>query len=277
MKLIEKFVLGKKNKEVLCEDAIFFNEHFACVIDGATSKSNQLHNGLTSGKMAAQLILKCISQLPAHINKIDFFKSINNSIKNYYVNTSEYSLDFFAKNPIERATASVIVYSNYYKKIWSVGDCQCKIGKRYYIFEKSVDDILANTRALYIELALLKGVSKEELMENDMGRAFILPLLKEQIHLQNTTTSRYYYNAIDGFFWDADSIGELSLEDKDVKTIILASDGYPRLFDTLKETEAYLKNVLINDPLLYQEHKTTKGLNPNHISYDDRAFIKIEI
>ena len=55
--------------------------------------------------------------------------------------------------------------------------------------------------------------------------------------------------------------------------IILSSDGYPKLFTTLQESEEYLFSVLKDDPLLYKKYKSTKGFMKGQNSFDDRAFI----
>ena len=59
----------------------------------------------------------------------------------------------------------------------------------------------------------------------------------------------------------------------DNSQIILSSDGYPQLFETLKESEEYLFTVLKEDPLLYKKYKSTKGFMKGQNSFDDRAFI----
>ena len=63
----------------------------------------------------------------------------------------------------------------------------------------------------------------------------------------------------------------------DVDSIILASDGYPVLKDNLKETENILQDILLKDPLMFREYKSTKGKLKGDVSFDDRAFIKVKL
>lgn len=56
--------------------------------------------------------------------------------------------------------------------------------------------------------------------------------------------------------------------------MILASDGYPKLFNSLIESELYLKKIINEDPLCYKLFKSTKGINKGKLSFDDRAYIK---
>jgi glycerophosphoryl diester phosphodiesterase len=59
--------------------------------------------------------------------------------------------------------------------------------------------------------------------------------------------------------------------------IILASDGYPELFDTLEETERYLFQMLTKDPLCIHELRGTKGVRPGNQSFDDRSYISFRV
>ena len=56
--------------------------------------------------------------------------------------------------------------------------------------------------------------------------------------------------------------------------MVLASDGYPKLFGTLEESEHYLQKVLAEDPLCISLNKQTKGLMVGNNSYDDRTFVR---
>jgi hypothetical protein len=48
------------------------------------------------------------------------------------------------------------------------------------------------------------------------------------------------------------------------------------LFNDLNKSEKYLNDILIRDPLLINEYKSTKGLRKELDSFDDRAFIKVK-
>jgi len=61
------------------------------------------------------------------------------------------------------------------------------------------------------------------------------------------------------------------------KELTLASDGYPKLLDNLAEAENNLKRILISDPLCITEHIATKGLQTGQVSFDDRAYVRIEL
>ena len=64
---------------------------------------------------------------------------------------------------------------------------------------------------------------------------------------------------------------------KTVKQIVMATDGYPKLFNTLSKTEKYLNYIKKNDPLCYKVFSNVKEIYYGQDSYDDRAYIRFEI
>ena len=58
---------------------------------------------------------------------------------------------------------------------------------------------------------------------------------------------------------------------------VLASDGYPFLHPTLKESEAALARQLADDPQNISSFVATKGLVEGNNSFDDRAYIRLTV
>ncbi len=97
---------------------------------------------------------------------------------------------------------------------------------------------------MFLEAEIAKGKTLEELLQNDTGRAFILPLLERQMLFQNNPAARqYWFSIIDGFEVSDEGIYVQSLP-IDIQTIVLASDGYPYLKETLEASEQCLQEVL---------------------------------
>ena len=202
---------------------------------------------------------------------IDIFTK---SMSDYYTINS--LLENVKNNPLNRLTASIVIYSSYYNQIWMIGDCQCMVDNKLHTNNKLIDKLLSETRAFYITKELIAGKTIDYLREFDTGREFILPLLISQSSFQNIRfDSEYSYCVVDGFPINISQVKVI--ETKNSKSIILASDGYPKLFNTLNETETYLSYILENDPLCYNLYKSTKGKNINMISFDDRAYLRLEI
>jgi hypothetical protein len=56
------------------------------------------------------------------------------------------------------------------------------------------------------------------------------------------------------------------------ESVVLASDGYPRLMPTLKECEEQIRYILEKDPLCFRDNPRTKGVMHGMTSFDDRAY-----
>jgi glycerophosphoryl diester phosphodiesterase len=103
----------------------------------------------------------------------------------------------------------------------------------------------------------------------------MLELLAFQTNLQNTfPENEFSYYVIDGFPCQAPNRLSVMPIDQKQGEIVLASDGYPRLFPTLAETEACLAGVLKEDPLCYKLYRTTKGRYGDNLSFDDRTYVR---
>ena len=197
-KIIEKSIMGKNNDPQNCEDKIFILDNFVCVVDGATSKSEKLYNGEKSGSIIIKIVEKEFANIPINTNFIDLVRQLTNVIKDFYLKNNLY--EHMKSNPVDRFSASLVIYSNYHNEVWMIGDCQCMVGKTIYTNHKIIDDIIGNIRAFFLEAEIAQGKTVNELIQNDSGREFILPLLIRQSLFQNTRIdSIYNYSVIDGF------------------------------------------------------------------------------
>ena len=59
--------------------------------------------------------------------------------------------------------------------------------------------------------------------------------------------------------------------------VVMATDGYPELFDTLEETENHLKDAVKKDPSCTGLLRGTKGIRKGDQSYDDRAYVAFTV
>lgn len=276
MQVIEKFILGKNKDQSKCEDIIFINEYFVAIIDGATSKSDYEFNGNSTGRQAALLVEEALSTLPKEANKKESAEYITNHIYNFYLK-NDY-LKIIEKGANNKCTASVIIYSNFHKEIWQFGDCLCLIDDTLYESNKLIDFLTCNTRAFFITSLIDEGYTVDELLENDLSRHMIIDMLKTQQKFQNISLkeTQFAYVCFDGFPIHIDDVPTIKIENN-VKQIVLSSDGYPKLFKTLKESEHYLEFIKKEDPLCYKKFLSTKGFCKHLNSYDDRSYISFNI
>ncbi|MCF0159720.1 MAG: hypothetical protein HUJ99_02920, partial [Bacteroidaceae bacterium] len=168
----------------------------------------------------------------------------------------------------------------YWNEIWMIGDCQVmivnrieeEISVRRWTNNKPCEAAIALKRSKYLKKALAEGViTIEELRQHDIGREVILPELVKAMQGENVD-----YAVIDGFPIPMRKVKRIRQAWDENTEIILASDGYPRLFPTLRETEDYLKRCLVVDPLCIGRHKATKGWMVGNQSFDDRAYIRFK-
>ncbi len=261
MRILEKFIKGKALDEKLCEDALFYNEDFIVVADGVTAKDKILFNGETGGRAAARLICEAAADFEYDIDVYSATRILTKKVRELCEESKEGG----------SAAASVIIYSEYRKEIWSIGDCQCIINSEFYPHNKEIDRIVSDMRSLVLEMSRGKGATDEELTRNDPGREFILPVIKNQQIFANTM-GRFSYGVINGASVPAEHIVVHKVKKGD--EIVLASDGYPELCITLEESEEKLRKELKINPLCDGEYRSTKGLQKNCTSFDDRTYVR---
>lgn len=257
MDIIEQFILGKKNDPSLCEDGILITDNFIAVLDGVTAKSNRTFYGKSGGRAAMEVAKAVIESSPSITEKEILFRNVNNAIRSLYEGTNH-----------GEAAVCLCIYSNFFKEIWSVGDCQYLVNGKYYCDEKEIDRIYSRVRAAILEKTEREGNLTDG---RDPGREFIMPLLKNQ-HLFANGNGKYSYPLLNGGSFNADRIISTKVSEGD--TVILATDGYPKLFDSLEESESYLSYVIKNDPMCCKLHLSTKGIEKGNVAFDDRAYVK---
>ncbi len=269
----EQVLLSKTGRPEDCEDLIHVSDHFIAVIDGATSKTARRWSRETGGKTAAHIISQAFSQIPREATACEATDLMTSMIYDVYKRFDV--VETVEADAVQRMTASFAAVSLWRREVWLIGDCQFLLGHKRVSNEKVVDRISSDARALFLEAEILRGATIEQLCQNDSGREFIYPLLERQSEFQNNSyVKEYWYPVVDGFPIPTDGIIVQRIP-TNIESIVLATDGYPILRNSLKESEAALQKILLNDPLMFREHKTTKGMLNGHVSFDDRAFIKI--
>ena len=257
MTITEHFICGKHNAAD-CEDGIIITNNFAAVIDGSTSKTpTRLDPSMKNGRFTMMLISEYIKQMPADYTMDDFCRGITLRIAEEYDKRG--ITERMAEHPEERLTASAIIYSNSRKEVWMVGDCQAIIDGTYYDNSKPYEQDIAMQRAALIK----NGMSPK-----DARRTIEPQLIKAMLEGQNRQ-----YAVIDGtpLYMPGTRIVKAS------NYVVLASDGYPTLLPTLKESEEALALHLANDPQNIGDFVATKGLVEGNVSFDDRAYIKLTL
>ena len=273
--ILEQFIEGKLPSADRCEDALYSGDSFIAVIDGATNTETVYDDGRRPGRIAAELLTSALAGLDPQVDARSAVLSLDRAIADWYRKRG--ILDQVRHDVQARISASAVILSLCRREIWMIGDCQALIEDRHVTNHKRTDSLMEEVRAFANESELAAGATVEQLLRDDTGRAVIDELIRRQRYFQNRIgESPYNYFVLDGFLPDIAPILVHALPDA-VTTVVLASDGYPRLRPTLHDTEAELKRILKRDPLLCGEFKSTKGVYPGNRSFDDRTYIRIRL
>lgn len=265
--LKEKQLVGKRPDQTLCEDGIFISEDFVAVIDGVTSKGKQKWNGnLTSGGYAKEIIISELEKMPREITAQDFFTTLDNALY------QAYHKDIINDDITEWLRACIVVYSDHHSQIWTVGDCACMINGKLFDNGKRIDSLLSELRSFVLYKNLKDGVSELDIEKDDMGRKAITPFINMQLEFENDYETPFGYPVLNGHGFDIRGLKTYDTIRGD--TVVLASDGYPKLCTTLEQSEMMLTSALETDPLCYKKFLGTKGIAPENCSFDDRSYIK---
>lgn len=266
----EQFIVGKDGRSRICGDALYQGEHFMAVIDGATPKGKRRWDGKPGHVYVSELLQRGMEQLPPESTAQEAIAYLNEQIRQAY---QREGIDFSTLPPEEQLQASIIIYSVARREVWSFGDCKLRINTENYDHTKEVDNLLSGLRAFCVEAAKLNGDAGQAEGE-DYGRQKILPFLKVQNLFANTDYS-FGYDVLNGGAIRAERVKVYAIQRGD--HVVMASDGYPKLFDTLSESEAYLRDALRKDRECIYLLRGTKGVAPENESYDDRTFLSFVV
>lgn len=264
--VLEKFVMGKQPNKDLCEDLIYADEWFGAVVDGATDKTGATYDGLAGGRFAAAVIAEALSALDPRATAREAVDMLTGALAEHVEG-----------GPADRPSAAVTIYSDHRREVWQVGDVSWTTcgGVLRAATRKDVDVAAAGVRSALLQSLLNEGMSFSELSRSDPGREAILPLLESQYHLRNAT-GRWSYGALDGTRVPDRHVGVFAVPSSETQLAIY-TDGYPQPACTLAEAEIALASGIDADPLCIGELMGTKGLRPGNVSFDDRAYLLMEI
>ncbi|WP_288318070.1 hypothetical protein [Xylanibacter caecicola] len=274
MEIIEKTIIGKRTQQE-CEDGITVNDRFVAVIDGSTSKTAaRIDSSMSNGRFCMETIKAFIDNMPAKTSMEEFCKGITNTIYKIYAEYG-YDINRLRAMPTERATASAVIYSRHHRQVWLVGDCHCMVNGTYYDNPKPYEESIAARRSAFIKNELDKCKDAYDLQKSidglrvkDTGRIHILPELIAACSHQNKN-----YAVIDGFDMPVNLIKVINVPPQKTE-IILASDGYPFIKSTLKQSNEALMKLINTDPLLIDKYQATKGVMKGYNSFDDRSYVR---
>ena len=248
LRIIEQYVEGKLSNE-LCEDVVHVSENFVAIIDGATSFASY-EQGRAPGKVISELIDQYLPKISKELSSRLFAKELSEAV-------SGALSDIFGSGD-EKPTASLIIYSAFHSEIWVLGDGWVRTQREVQRFTIPYADAYTQLRCAYLQALIRDGCSVDALLEEDPSIELILPFIRIQKSIQNRLPSPHGYGVIDGHPSCANYIRTLRVEPGE--EIVMASDGYPAIADTLEEAESELKRVIGRDPLMISLYPQAKGV-----------------
>ncbi len=207
-----------------------------------------------------------IRKMPKDISCHQFCLGATQAIRSRYKKSK---LIHLADHPEDRLTASTIIFSRLRREIWMIGDCQCLVNGQLFDNPKPYEQELAQMRADIIKASPQPW---SHFLDEDTARQAIIPRMLETMQQQNKT-----YSVIDGFPVDESHVRVITLDFQPWQ-LVLATDGYPFLCPTLKESEERLEEQRQQDPLnIGPRFMATKAFAHGNNSFDDRAYIRFDI
>lgn len=268
MEIIEQQIVGKDPRKG-CEDGLVVTPDFIAVIDGSTSKSEYRHSMWRSnGRQAMKIVARYIRQMSAKTCCEQFLTGVTAEVRRHYRRSM---LPRLEEHPEDRLTCSVAVFSRLCREVWMVGDCQCLIGGELYDNPKPYEAELAAMRAAEVKRLLAAGTPQDELLRNDTARSVIIPRMLESMQQQNVD-----YSVVDGFHIPRQHVRIVTLDFRPWE-VVLATDGYPYLCQTLEESEQRLRQQRMEDPLNIGDFQATKAFHPDNESFDDRTYVRFKV
>jgi len=266
IRVLEQFVEAKSNDRV-CEDIIVITDDFAAVIDGASDATGARFEGMSGGRLAAEVIAASIEDLPSDIDARSFTDTLSSALA---AAVGELPPD--TRWPVAVLTCT----SAERREVWRIGDCRVVIGQLEQPSTFLIENAASRFRAAVNAALLAKGTSIEEILELDPGSQARRILTDNQQHLANRV-GPWGYGCINGNQVPSEYIEVFSLPDEPTE-VILASDGYTVVMPTLSETEAALARLIRDDPAaigdLWPIGKSTK---PGSNAPDDRAYLRLVV
>jgi hypothetical protein len=263
MKLVEQFTQGKMGDDALNEDALIVTPHFKGIADGATDFAGRKIGGISSGRFASRIVTDAVARLDPDMTAFEAVPFLTAEFRK--------ALDHMGAGDA-RPSSALLLYSGKRKEIWRLADSPFMVDGVEN--QKPIPTIgpLTEFRRLIHAAHEATGVTEDELLKNDPVAALWTQVIPRGEAIVNRP-GPFGFGMING-----DAVPAAFIEVHPVpqaKDIVLASDGYPRLFGTMDETEAHLQGVIARDPRMVREYPQVKGVKPGCVSFDDRSYMRL--
>lgn len=269
IRVLESFLCAKTGEQDDGDDAVIVTSHFAAVLDGATDSLGVTYDGIGAARSVVEAGLRAIQGLAPDITAHEAVAALTLAVRQ--------ALRIPPDKTSWRPPCFVfVIYSASRREIWRVGDAQYLIDGIGENLGMVVDQVTTNVRRMVLHAYLARGATIEDLRREDPGHEAAMPLFVLQTQFMNRTGSPFSHGAINGNNVPMELIEIFSVP-SEASEIVLASDGYPEVYPSLRESETWLQHVLEQDPLLINLHIASKAWRPGAASFDDRAYLRLNV
>ena len=260
LELVEAASFSKTGDETLNEDAYAVEDGVIAVFDGETNKGAPVIP--TPGRRAALALAEAARNLPRACDPMTIVKSLQEAVAS-------------VSGPDASTAAVGAVLDVHSRRLTRVGDVTVGIGGKFHFQRKLLDEVAAASRAALLRTLLLSGCTLDELRAQDPGRQMILPLLRAGVAWRNRVKSAYGFASLDGGTTPAEMIDVFEIPAG--AEVIIATDGYCDPRPTLRRSEEVLACLIAEDPLRLGPPPGTKAVLPDHVSFDDRTYVRVRL
>jgi hypothetical protein len=249
------------------EDAWLVTNDLAAVIDGAGDIHGRTYRGKTWGRLATDCLVGAVRLLSPSSVAHEAFLELHHALQTM---SADLPPDMQKGST---PAASIVIYNQVQRQVWRVGDANFSLDGDDHTVRTAFDDIQVELKRLIFEAV---AYDNPDQLRPDEDLDLILRLLHNyQPGLQNPSQpGPYALSILDGHRPPL-RVEQFSVP-QDASLLILASDGYPRLFPTLQEAERFLYELRAQDPLLTGKFAQAK-LPRQPGAWDDRTYLKLDI
>jgi glycerophosphoryl diester phosphodiesterase len=273
MNIIEQFTQSKSGRDDLNEDHIAITPDFIAVMDGVTSRAGATLAGMTTGRFAARVLGDALGVLPADIDAPSAVATLTAVLKEkaeVVANAENKTFEGLWSWP----ASALLVYSRARREIWRVADSSFMLDGVANMVTFPQELIWSDLRHAHIHALLARGMTEDDIRASDPTWELLAPLIGEFKIFANYDGD-FGFGVINGAAVQTRHIEVFDASN--AREIVMASDGYPEIFSTLDATEAHLKKLIADDPLLYKNIRMPKGVRAGHVSFDDRCYIRFTV
>ncbi len=266
MHIIEQFTRGKVTDDSYNEDRLIIGEHVVGVIDGSRGPGHLETEMIQEALDKAAEYLKTIPPDTTPRDMVDALTDILAQTKKYHkLNNVRYTGGF-----------GIAVFFPRQRQIWRVGDCPFRYDGKTHLNEIEVEFIGARQRSVFIHAMLVRGKTQEEVLKSEEYANAFWPFFSPLLDFANNSDHKFGFGVINGLHVPDKFIQVFDIP-YNANELVITSDGYPEVCNTMQSTEEALANILELDPLCINENITSKGMMPGQISFDDRTYLRIAL